>query len=187
MKCQQQPHGMSQLMGPCLMRIFVVLLRAPEHVIKPGNFGSWSHYRPISIHWSDTSIESTLHGLMLLIAMPPLMTFGWCTSASKLGWWYVLNINEPEYMCPFTARPSYLNNFILKRWSGCLTVWITNVRCLVLEMMHSIECAGIKTTLITIAPRHFMDYIYLLRLALISISHFFTFSLRVFLSLSLFT
>ncbi len=41
------PRGPMQLLGPWPEQIFVVSLLAPEHVIKPGNFGSQSGYRPI--------------------------------------------------------------------------------------------------------------------------------------------
>jgi hypothetical protein len=41
------PRGPMQLLGPWPEQIFVVSLLAPEHVIKPGNFGSQSGYQPI--------------------------------------------------------------------------------------------------------------------------------------------
>jgi hypothetical protein len=48
-----------QLLGPWPGWIFVVSSLAPEHVIKPDNFGSRSGYPPIRKHWSDSSIEPT--------------------------------------------------------------------------------------------------------------------------------
>jgi hypothetical protein len=91
-------------------------------------------------------------------------------------------LTSPEYMCSLAARPSRVNNFVLERWCGCLTVWITGTWRTVLEMTHSSGCTGNEAMPITIVPRRFMDYKYLFRLALIAILHFFTFSLRIFLS-----
>jgi hypothetical protein len=52
-----------------------------------------------------------------------------------------------------------------------LTIWVNGARCTVNEAMHLSECTGDESTSITVAAQRFMDYKYLIRLALIAISH----------------
>jgi hypothetical protein len=58
-----QPRGPLQVMGPWPGRIFVISSLDPEYVVKPSNFDFQSGYRPIGIHWSDTSVKIKLHAL----------------------------------------------------------------------------------------------------------------------------
>jgi hypothetical protein len=53
----------------------------------------------------------------------------------------------------------------------CLTIWVTDAQYTVIKATHLSGCAGVESTPITIAARHFMDYKYSIRLALIAISH----------------
>jgi hypothetical protein len=71
---------------PLALVIFMVWLLALEHVIKSGNFGSRSGYRPIDKHWSDTLVEPDFMGWNPLICfrlssvLTTLTCFSRCSS-----------------------------------------------------------------------------------------------------------
>jgi hypothetical protein len=84
--------------GPLARVVFMVSSLAPEHVVKPSNFGFWSGYQPINTHWSDTSV-------------------------GRLGWWCVLKIlMSPEYACPLLHDHHISLYSVLRRWNNWLSI-----------------------------------------------------------------
>jgi hypothetical protein len=87
--------------GLSTQAVFEVSSLAPEHVVKPGNFGSWSWYRPIDTHWSNASVKTKLHASELVIGSPLKSIFGWSLSVNVQGWRYVWwTLMSPMYTCP---------------------------------------------------------------------------------------
>jgi hypothetical protein len=70
--------------------------------------------------------------------------------------------------CTVVTSSVYL---FLKNGIVCLTVWITDARCTILEVTHLSGCTGVESTLITVVARRFTGYKYPIHLALINISH----------------
>jgi hypothetical protein len=67
-----RPHPASWAIttnGSLTRGIVMVLSLAPEYAVKPDNFSSRSVNWSISIHWSDTSIKTKQHGLILLACL----------------------------------------------------------------------------------------------------------------------
>jgi hypothetical protein len=98
-------------MGPWPRRIFVVSLLAPEHVVKPSNFGSRLGYRPINTHWSDASIKpdfmylNSLIGFMISLIFHLLIISTRCCSGLIT---YLIHIDESAIYVLIVARPSCL-------------------------------------------------------------------------------
>jgi hypothetical protein len=72
--------------GPLAWVTFVISSLAPEHVIKPDNFGSRSGYRPIGKHWSDALVEpdfmrwDPVIGFILSSVLTAWTSISWCCS-----------------------------------------------------------------------------------------------------------
>jgi hypothetical protein len=80
-------------------------------------------------------------------------------------------------MCPLQHDRHVSMYFSLKSWAVCLTIWITGARCMVFNAACVSGHMGIEMMPITIASPRFTGYKYSFHLALIAISHSFTFCL----------
>jgi hypothetical protein len=162
----------------------------------------WYHHWPLNMSSNlVTSVPDQATDRSTFTDQTPMLKSrftAWCFWLAYHWWWPSYDVHlltdwvddvfstlmSPEYGCLLGVRPLCLNNFVLGKWSGCLTMWITDARRAVLKKTHLSGCVGIETTPITIVSRCFTDYKYLLHFALIAILHFFTFLCKVFLSLS---
>jgi hypothetical protein len=107
--------------GPWPRQIFVVSSLAPEHVIKRGNFSSWSGYRSIDAHWSDTFVRTKPHAPgssdRLHATFNLLRIFiRWFTGFMMCS----IHIDESLIHRSAAARPPHLCVFLSKKFDSLL-------------------------------------------------------------------
>jgi hypothetical protein len=112
---------------------------------QPDNFGSRSSYRTIGIHSSDASVITKHHAwgyLDLLQTVTNLLLLwsasSWCYAGLMMCSIYINESTTCVDCC--TAVMPFMYIF-LKSWTICLTVWITNARCTILETTCLSGCA----------------------------------------------
>jgi hypothetical protein len=160
---------MSQLLDPWPKRIFVTSSLAPKHVIKTDNFSSQSGYRLIALIDRTPPLEPDfMHWVLLIIFTRWFTELMMCSIHIDEFVIHVTAVAWPSRLCvPFSKKLDIL--------LACLDNWC---------MIHSFQCdvCEDRNDVRYCNTMALPSYKYFLRLVLLTISHFFTFSLRVFLS-----